>query len=129
MTMNDQDDKDTSETSTPTFSGTSILPIKGSQTSIDGGAIYEGEVIWFGGSKKMTGERSSTKGYGFISWFKNGVQQRDAFVHFSDIVAQPGTTYRTLKKGQHVSFQLGTNHSGELKCINVQVIGEATKTP
>ena len=71
--------------------------------------VFEGSVIWFRAA------------YGFLSWFKDGVQQKDLFVHFSDIVLDnPG--YRTLRKGQQVSFQLGINNSGVPKAVNVRMV-------
>lgn len=97
---------------------------KGSETSIDGN-IYEGVVVWFGGGKKGSPSRDSekptTKSFGFIEWQKDGVQQRDMFVHFSNIIAPEGT-YRTLVKGQKVSFMIGTNNNAEPKAIFVKVI-------
>jgi len=96
------------------------LETKNSDVSIDG-KTYEGVVIWFGASKKQ-GANRSTKSFGFIEWFSNGEQQRDLFVHFSAIVSEEGA-YRSLKKGQKVSFGLGTNHYGEVKAISVRVIG------
>lgn len=70
---------------------------------------YEGEVIWF----------DPKAGYGFIGWESNS---GDMFVHFSDIV-QEG--YKTLKKGQKVSFQIGQNNAGKPKAVEVEVIEEA----
>lgn len=72
---------------------------------------FEGTVIWF----------NAKPGYGFIEWNKNGVKQEDMFVHFSDIVSEPGS-FRTLKKGQVVSFGLGTNNRGEPKAVEIVVI-------
>lgn len=64
---------------------------------------------------------SNQKGFGFLSWQKDGVQQKDMFIHFSDI-AMNG--YKTLKKDQKVSFELGVNNYGQPKAINVQIIVE-----
>jgi len=69
---------------------------------------YEGEVVWF----------DPKPGYGFIKWEAD----RDMFVHFSDIV-QEG--YKTLKKGQKVTFQVGQNNTGKPKAIEVKVVAEA----
>lgn len=117
MTIDDQDNN-----SVPSGHMTT-LPVKGSEVSIDGGCVYEGTVIWFGAGKgkQSDSNRSSTKSFGFIGWSKGGVQQEDMFVHFSNIVAADGA-YRTLTKGQKVSFQLGTNNFGEVKAIFVKVI-------
>jgi cold shock CspA family protein len=83
--------------------------------------VYEGVVVWFGASKKEGASRS-TKSFGFIEWFDKGEQQKDMFIHFSDIVSEEGA-YRSLKKGQKVSFQVGKNHFSEDKAVNVKVIG------
>jgi cold shock CspA family protein len=93
---------------------------KGSEVSIDN-KTYEGTVIWFGGKK---GEDGRSKSYGFIEWFDNGVQQRDIFVHFSNIVVKDGG-YRTLQKGQKVKFAIGKNFHDENKAIFVEVIEQA----
>ena len=98
---------------------TNTLEVKGSETSIDG-KTYEGTVIWFGGKK---GEDGRSKSYGFIEWFDNGEQQRDIFVHFSNIVVKDGG-YRTLQKGQRVSFQVGSNFHCEPKAVNVIILDE-----
>jgi cold shock CspA family protein len=70
---------------------------------------YLGQVIWF----KNT--------YGFIAWEKDGVPQKDLFVYYADI-SEEMKGYRTLFKGQQVSFQLGINKSGQPKAINVVVL-------
>jgi cold shock protein len=49
----------------------------------------EGKVIWF----------SNSRGYGFIG-SEGGI---DVFVHYSGIIA---SGYRTLKMGDHVTFQI-----------------------
>jgi cold shock CspA family protein len=117
MTIDDQDNSNVPSGHMTT------LPVKGSEVSIDGGCVYEGTVIWFGASKgkQAGGNRSSTKSFGFIEWSKDGVQQNDMFVHFSNIVAEDGA-YRTLVKGQKVSFSIGTNNFGERKAIFVKVV-------
>jgi CspA family cold shock protein len=66
-----------------------------------------GEVIWF------------SKGFGFISWSKNGVAQKDMFVHYSDILSEG---FKTLVKGQKVSFLLGTNKHGDPKAVEVELV-------
>jgi cold shock protein len=71
---------------------------------------YEGTVIWM------------NHGIGFIKWEKDGIPQRDMFVHFSDIKMEG---YRNLFKDQKVSFQIGTNKNGDPKGINVCVITTA----
>lgn len=68
--------------------------------------IYTGEVIWFKHS------------YGFLSWNKDGQKQDDMFIHYSDL-AMDG--FKLLKAGQKVSFNLGTNHDGRAKAIDVQL--------
>lgn len=65
------------------------------------------------------------KQFGTIMWFKNayGFIQRDnepdLFVHFSDIVSE---NFKTLYKGQKVSFDVGLNKKGQPKAINVVVL-------
>lgn len=71
---------------------------------------YYGTVSWFD---------PKVKKYGFIEWEKDGVKQKDMFVHYSDIVCKG---YKALYKGQKVSFNLGTNNSGNPKAINVEVL-------
>jgi len=70
---------------------------------------YTGEVLWF----------DPKRGYGFIGWDKDGVKQKDLFVHFSDIVCEG---FKTLHKGQKVSFGLGVNKHGDPKAAEVTVI-------
>lgn len=69
--------------------------------------IYKGEVIWF----------DPKNGYGFIEWEGS----EDMFVHFSDILCEG---YKTLKKGQKVTFQLGKNNVGKPKAVEVEVVEE-----
>jgi cold shock protein len=69
--------------------------------------VYIGQVIWFG------------KGIGFIAWDIDGIQQKDMFIHYSDISIEG---YKTLSKDQKVSFEIGTNNRGQPKAINVIVI-------
>lgn len=70
---------------------------------------FYGEVVWF----------HADRGYGFLSWEKNGVKQKDMFTHYSDITMNG---FKQLKAGQKVKFQLGTNKSGDPKAINIMVI-------
>lgn len=69
--------------------------------------VYYGEVIWF------------SKGYGFVQWELDGVKQKDLFIHFSDIVCEG---FKTLNKGQKVSFGLGTNKRGDPKAVSLEVL-------
>lgn len=66
---------------------------------------YDGEVIWF----------DNKSGYGFIA--RPG--EKDLFVHFSDITCEG---FKTIKKGQRVSFTIGTNNKGQPKATDVVVI-------
>lgn len=66
---------------------------------------FIGKVIWF----------DPKKSYGFIEF--NG--QDDIFVHFSDIICDG---FKTLKKNQKVSFQIGVNNFGKVKATNVRII-------
>lgn len=70
---------------------------------------FFGEVLWF----------DPKRGIGFIGWEKDGVQQKDMFVHFSDIACEG---FKTLYKKQKVSFSLGQNKHGQPKAINVVVL-------
>ena len=66
---------------------------------------FIGKVIWF----------DNKAGYGFIE--RQG--EKDLFVHFSDVVCDG---FKTLKKGQKVSFNLGENKNGRPKAVNVKVV-------
>lgn len=90
--------------------------IENDATTSEPQKVYTGTVIFFGTSKKDG--VPSTKSYGFIEWWDEGVQQRDMFAHFSDILGTEGE-YRTLKKGQNVSFKIGKNNYGEPKAIDI----------
>ena len=67
--------------------------------------MFEGEVIWF----------DNSAGYGFIA----RSNEKDLFVHFSDINCEG---FKTIKKGQKVSFTLGVNNKGIPKATNVTVV-------
>lgn len=68
-----------------------------------------GDVIWF----------DPKRGFGFIEWEKNGEKQKDLFVHFSDIECEG---FKTLYKGQKVSFGLGVNKHGDPKAVDVVIL-------
>ncbi len=70
---------------------------------------FMGDVDWF----------NPKKGFGFIKWNKDGVQQKDMFVHFSDIQCEG---FKTLYAGQKVSFEVGANYDGDPKAINVEIL-------
>lgn len=70
---------------------------------------FIGDVVWF----------SPKRGFGFIEWEKNDEKQKDLFVHFSDIDCEG---FKTLYKGQKVSFGLGVNKNGDPKAIEVVVL-------
>ncbi len=70
---------------------------------------YFGEIIWF----------DAKRGYGFISWEKDGVKQKDLFVHFSDIICEG---FKTVYKSQKVTFGLGTNKHGDPKATEITVL-------
>jgi CspA family cold shock protein len=70
---------------------------------------FVGEVVWF----------DPKKGYGFISWEKDGVKQPDMFVHFSDVICEG---FKTLLKEQKVSFNLGSNKHGSPKATEVTIL-------
>lgn len=77
--------------------------------NIDGLEVFFGEVIFF----------SAQKGYGFLKWQKSGEDQKDIFVHFSDIVSNG---FKTLHKGDRVKFSVGENKHGVAKAVNVTVV-------
>lgn len=68
-----------------------------------------GEVLWF----------DPKRGYGFIDHSVNGIKQPDLFVHFSDISAEG---FKTLYKGQKVSYNVGNNKHGAPKAIDVEIL-------
>jgi CspA family cold shock protein len=74
--------------------------------------VMKGEVVWFNGSL----------GFGFI---KPEEGSKDFFVHYSNIVSEPGK-YKTLTAGQKVSFTLGENNTG-VQAENVVVLEEPVK--
>lgn len=66
--------------------------------------------------------------YGVVAWFRNFgfitpdgcvEGEQDIFVHYSDINIEG---FRTLQKGQRVSFQMGLNVRGQPKAILVTPI-------
>ena len=62
-------------------------------------------VIWF----------KPKPGFGFITW----QEEKDIFVHFSDIVSEG---FKMLKKGQKVKFKIGKNLRGEDKAVEVSIV-------
>lgn len=72
--------------------------------------LYVGTVVFF----------NPKTGFGFIEW-KNDqeVQQQDMFCHFSDINMEG---FKTLYKGQKVSFSIGTNKHGLPKATNILLL-------
>lgn len=78
--------------------------------SASGGAVrdvhYEGTVVWF----------DNRNGYGFIQWAIGAKVQEDMFVHFSDVNCEG---FKTLKKGQKVTFTIGQNNRSQPKAVNV----------
>lgn len=72
----------------------------------DSNRVYEGTVIFF----------SNKTNYGFVLWEKDGLQQPDLFLHYSDLIVDG---FKTVKKGQKVQFKLGLNVRGQPKAIEV----------
>ena len=68
-----------------------------------------GDVVWF----------DPKRGFGFIEWEQEGEKQKDLFVHFSDVDCEG---FKTLYKGQKVSFGLGVNKHGDPKAIEVEIL-------
>jgi len=71
--------------------------------------LFCGEVIWF----------NASRGYGFIKYELDGVEVKDMFAHFSDIVCEG---FKTLHKGQKVQFNVGENKHGTPKATNIVVV-------
>lgn len=69
--------------------------------------VLTGTVIWF--------EPGKGKGYGFIKQ----ADGTDIFVHFSDIVSDG---FKTLKKDDKVSYEIGFNRRGLPKAQSVVVL-------
>ena len=69
--------------------------------------VHTGTIIWF-----------KRRGHGFIEWFKEGIRQKDMFVHYSGIV---GDGFKMLKPGNLVNFEIGTNYKGQPIAINVSL--------
>ena len=76
---------------------------------MDSTEVFTGVVIFF----------SSKRGYGFISWSKDGVPQKDLFLYYSDIDMKG---FKTVKKDDKVSFSLGLNNKNQPKAINLKVL-------
>lgn len=69
---------------------------------------YVGCVKWF----------SNNIGYGFVTVYTDGeMKGRDVFVHHSG-VKPLNSNYRTLQKGEYISFDLGASDNGK-QAINV----------
>lgn len=71
---------------------------------IDNEKIYTGTVAWF------------SRSYGFITPENAGEQ--DYFVHYSALNMEG---FKTLKKGQKVQYQIGTNNRGQPVAVNVSI--------
>ena len=69
---------------------------------------FLGTVLWF----------CPKKNFGFIGWEKDGVKQKDMFVH-SDINCEG---FKTLYKDQKVSFGLGVNVRNDPKAVEVEIL-------
>ncbi len=61
--------------------------------------MKQGTVKWF----------DSKKGYGFISESESNDDDKDYFVHFSEIKSDG---FKTLNEGQKVSFDIGESTKG-----------------
>ena len=61
--------------------------------------MKQGTVKWF----------DSKKGYGFISESESNDDDKDYFVHFSEIKSDG---FKTLNEGQKVSFEIGESTKG-----------------
>ena len=72
--------------------------------------VYIGKVLFF----------SAVKGFGFIAWEREGVSQKDMFIHYSDIQVEG---FKQVKEGQKVEFKIGKNNAGNPKAIELKIIG------
>ena len=70
--------------------------------------VFVGEIVWF----------CPKKGFGFISWEKDGIRQKDCFVHWSDICCEG---FKTIYKQDRVQFSIGQNLRGDPKAVDVTV--------
>jgi cold shock CspA family protein len=73
---------------------------------------YNGKVIWF----------KAKPGFGFIEWEKDGIHQKDIFVHFSGIYVEDEKKFRSLKKDQLVTFSIGKNNRDQIIAVDVRVV-------
>ena len=76
---------------------------------MDENKVYTGSVVWF------------SRGYGFVAPDNGG---DDIFIHYSDINMEG---YKTLKKGQRVSYSIGLNRRNQPKAITMLVIEDSVK--
>ena len=63
--------------------------------------MKQGTVKWF----------DSKKGYGFISESDSNDDDKDYFVHFSEIKSDG---FKTLNEGQKVEFEIGSGQKGDV---------------
>ena len=83
-------------------------PIIVSETFVAPHGEYVGCVKWF----------SNNIGYGFVTVYSEGeMKGRDVFVHHSG-VRPLNNNYRSLQKGEYISFDLGESDSGK-QAVNV----------
>ena len=69
--------------------------------------VKTGTVIWF------------KKTMGFIAQDEGG---KDMFVHYTSILTEGPTGYKTLEPGQKVSYTVGANNVGP-QAENVEILG------
>lgn len=83
-------------------------PIIVTETCVASHGEYVGCVKWF----------SNNIGYGFVTVYSEGeMKGRDVFVHHSG-VRPLNNNYRTLQKGEYISFDIDESDSG-MQAINV----------
>lgn len=70
---------------------------------------YTGMVCWF----------EPKKGYGFITWSKDNEPQKDLFVYYTAIMVEG---FKTIKKGQTVSFSIGSNIKGQPIATDIKIL-------
>ena len=63
--------------------------------------MTSGIVKWF----------NARKGYGFIT-YTDGAEEKDIFVHFSSIMDEPGSGFKTLHQNDKVEFSISEGQKG-----------------
>lgn len=81
-------------------------------TSVDENTTFTGQVEWF----------DTKKGFGFIRNYNNGVEGKQIFVHYSDILDNKTHDRKFLTIGDQVKYEEEEVADKEPKAINVRPI-------